>query len=227
MKRTFFFPIKNRMEGMSTIPFDHVEPGAAVRVVSLGGVQYLSVFDLIMCVCEKSASNAARTWRHLSPEQRSQVMAECVAHTFPEQPEQPVITFQGAMRLVPLLPGDGPRKHRFAVASVLRKYHVGEASLVEAPPSVSTTRVQRDMDKLKGAVELLVSAAEERAAFAEEKARIAEQRAMAADARVLELERALEADETKHTLQTNVTALRHAIDNVESTLQAMRAKRKR
>ena len=165
MKRTFFFPIKNRMEGMSTIPFDHVEPGAAVRVVSLGGVQYLSVFDLIMCVCEKSASNAARTWRHLSPEQRSQVMAECVAHTFPEQPEQPVITFQGAMRLVPLLPGDGPRKHRFAVASVLRKYHVGEASLVEAPPSVSTTRVQRDMDKLKGAVELLVSAAEERAAF--------------------------------------------------------------
>ena len=217
------------MEGMSAIPFDPVEPGALVRVVSLSGVQYLSVFDLIVCVCDKSSSNASRIWRHLSPEQRSQVMAECVAHTFPGsgQTEQPVISFQGAMRLVPLLPGDGPKKHRFAVAGVLRRYHVGDASLIEAPPSGSTAQVQRDMDKLKGAVELLVSAAEERAAFAEEKARLAEQRALAADARVLELEQALEADESKQTLHANVAAMRQAMDTVEATLQAMRSKRRR
>ena len=206
------------MEGMCAIPFDAVEPGALVRVVSLGGVQYLCILDLIMCVCEKSASNAAQIWRRLTPEQRSQVMAECVAHTFPGsgQAEQPVITFKGALRLMPLLPGDGPKKHRFVVAGVLRRYHVGDASLIEAASSASTGQVQMEMDRIKGAVELLVSAAEERAAFAEEKARLAEQRALAADARVLELE----ADGPK--LWANVAALRQAMDTVEATLRGKR-----
>ena len=35
----------------ATIPLDEIVPGATVRVVVMDGVQYLSIRDLIMCVC--------------------------------------------------------------------------------------------------------------------------------------------------------------------------------
>ena len=39
------------MQVEQRIPFDDIVPGAEVRVAVIDGVQYLSIRDVIMCVC--------------------------------------------------------------------------------------------------------------------------------------------------------------------------------
>lgn len=117
----------------ATIPFDEIVPGATVRFCVKDGVQYLSIRDLIMCVCGKTNDEAGLVWRRMSPEKLEEVRSFCSNFQFPGkgQSEQPVITFVGALKLVMFLPGEAAKKHRSAMADILRRYFAGDASLID------------------------------------------------------------------------------------------------
>ena len=55
--------MSNETEEMITsIPFEEIVPGATVRVAVIDGVQYLSIRDIIMCVCGKNATGTKGVW---------------------------------------------------------------------------------------------------------------------------------------------------------------------
>jgi hypothetical protein len=117
----------------ATLPFDEIVPGAIVRFCVIDGVQYLSIRDMIMCVCGKNNDEAGLVWRRMSPERLSEVRSYCSNFQFhgQGQSEQPVITFAGALKLIMILPGEAAKKHRSAMADILRRYFAGDASLLD------------------------------------------------------------------------------------------------
>jgi glutaminase len=117
----------------AVIPFDEIVPGATVRFCVKDGAQYLSIRDMIMCVCDKNQNDAGEVWRKLSDDKKSEVQDFVKNFQFPGrgQSEQPVITFAGALKLVMFLPGEAAKKHRSAMADILRRYYAGDASLME------------------------------------------------------------------------------------------------
>jgi hypothetical protein len=60
------------------IPFDEIASGATVQVAVIDGVQYLSVRDVIMCVCDKSDKRASKVWDRLGEDKKKEVSAFCV-----------------------------------------------------------------------------------------------------------------------------------------------------
>jgi hypothetical protein len=117
----------------AVIPFDEIVPGATVRFCVKDGVQYLSIRDMIMCVCGKNQNDAGEVWRKLSDDKKGEVQDFVLNFQFPGkgQSEQPVITFVGALKLVMFLPGEAAKKHRSAMADILRRYFAGDASLID------------------------------------------------------------------------------------------------
>ena len=117
---------------VSVIPFDEIVPDATVRVVVIDDVQYLSIRDIIMCVCDKNMKRASEIWDRISPDRKTEVSAFCATYKFPGkgQSEQPVITFPGALKLVMFLPGEAAKNHRTAMAGILRRYFAGDATLI-------------------------------------------------------------------------------------------------
>ena len=117
----------------ATLPFDEIVPGATVRFCVKDGVQYLSIRDMIMCVCDKDNKRAAETWDRLTQDKKEEISAFCGNHKFPGsgQSDQPVITFVGALKLVMFLPGEAAKRHRSAMADILRRYFAGDASLID------------------------------------------------------------------------------------------------
>jgi hypothetical protein len=117
----------------ATLPFDEIVPGAIVRFCVIDGVQYLSIRDMIMCVCGKNNDEAGLVWRRMSPERLSEVRSYCSNFKFHGQGqlEQPVITFVGALKLIMFLPGEAAKMHRSAMADILRRYFAGDASLLD------------------------------------------------------------------------------------------------
>jgi hypothetical protein len=67
----------------------------------------MSIRDLIMVFCEKDGNQAGEVWRRLSDVYKNELQASCLTFKFPGsgQKEQPVITLQGALKLVMYLPG--------------------------------------------------------------------------------------------------------------------------
>ena len=117
----------------ATIPFDEIVPGATVRFCVIQGTQYLSIRDMIMCVCGKNQNDAGEVWRKLSDDKKNEVQEKILNFQFPGkgQSEQPVITFVGALKLVMFLPGEAAKRHRSAMADILRRYFAGDASLID------------------------------------------------------------------------------------------------
>jgi hypothetical protein len=117
----------------ATLPFDEIVPGAIVRFCVKDGVQYLSIRDMIMCVCGKDNKDASQIWIRLTETQKEEVSPFCSNFQFPGQgqSEQPVITFAGALKLIMILPGEAAKKHRSAMADILRRYFAGDASLLD------------------------------------------------------------------------------------------------
>jgi hypothetical protein len=109
----------------ATLPFDEIVPGAIVRFCVIDGVQYLSIRDMIMCVCGKDNKDASKIWDRLTETQKEEVFHG------QGQSEQPVITFVGALKLIMFLPGEAAKKHRSAMADILRRYFAGDASLLD------------------------------------------------------------------------------------------------
>jgi len=112
--------------------FNELVSGATVRFTFIGGVQYLSVRDLIMVLCDKDVNQAGEVWRRLDDDRKSELQASCLTFKFSGrgQQEQPVITFQGAMKLMMALPGENAKKLRTKAAEILTRYFAGDKTLL-------------------------------------------------------------------------------------------------
>lgn len=66
------------------IPFAELAPGASVRFTTIDGKYYMSIRDLIMVVCEKSAKAASQTWtRDITQEQIEELSEFTSSKQFP------------------------------------------------------------------------------------------------------------------------------------------------
>ena len=112
------------------VPFAELTGGTeTVRLTVIEGKTYMSVRDIIMVVCRKSADLATKTWGNISEEHKAEV-ADCLRyHQFPGQGqrEQPVITLEGAVKLIMWLPGKVAKGVRARAADILVRYFDNQA----------------------------------------------------------------------------------------------------
>ena len=85
-----------------TISFHDIVPGGEVRFVVIDGKQYLSVRDVIMCICRVNNDNAGKISRRVSPQHKQELKPFLAAHQFSGrgQSVQPVLTFEGSVKLL-------------------------------------------------------------------------------------------------------------------------------
>ena len=115
------------------LSFEELCNGAFVRVASVHGVNHLSVRDIIMVVCQKNNNDAAEVWRRLNDDHRSGLNGYLKFHQFPGRGQsiQPVITFNGAIHLIMILPGQVAREYRVKACAIIQRYLAGDETLVE------------------------------------------------------------------------------------------------
>lgn len=113
--------------------FDELVPGAAVRFTVIDGVQYLSIRDFIMAVCNKDGNHASDMWRCFSPEYKNELTQFLGNFKFPGrgQQNQSVITFDGALTLMNWLPGENAKKWRGKTTQILKRYFAGDPTLLD------------------------------------------------------------------------------------------------
>ena len=119
-------------ESLSVIPFGELTSGASVRVALIKGVQYLSVRDIIMVMCGQTADRATKTWRNLSDKRKEEVRQILTNLKFKGtgQKEQPVIQFQGAIKMMMWLPGEQAKQFRSQASAILTRYYAGDKTLL-------------------------------------------------------------------------------------------------
>ena len=110
---------------------DLVSNSEGVRVTQLMGTPYMSIRDIIMAVCGKDGNHAAQTWRELPEKYKKEVNQFVVNLKFPGsgQKEQPVITLQGAIKLIMWLPGDMAKDFRSKACDILTRYLAGDQTM--------------------------------------------------------------------------------------------------
>ena len=118
---------------MATIPLDELAPGATIRFTVIDGVQYLSIRDFIMHMCDKDYKAASKIWERMSADRKEEVSSFCRYFKFSGQgqQEQPVITFPGAIKLSMFLPGENAKNNRSIMAKILVRYFAGDPSLIQ------------------------------------------------------------------------------------------------
>ena len=118
---------------INVIQLDEITPNAFVRWTLINETQYLSVRDIIMCVCSKNSNYSGQVWRNLSHDKKEELHSCLEYYKFPGQGHktQPVITFSGAITLIMLLPGEEAKIHRTAFAEIIKRYTEGDQSLCE------------------------------------------------------------------------------------------------
>ena len=117
----------------SFISFNELIPGSqGVRYTDIHGVAYMSVRDIIMAICSKDGHDSMQIWRRL-PEQHKNEFQDYFVENFQfpgrGQSEQPVITLQGALKLIMWLPGNIAKDFRSKACDILTRYLAGDASL--------------------------------------------------------------------------------------------------
>jgi len=118
---------------LATIPFDEIAAGTTARVVVLDDVQYMCARDVIMHINGKNNKQASQVWDRL-PEDKLEEVSSCRRNfKFPGQgqSEQPVLTFQGVLKLVMWIGGENAKKYRSAMVSILSRYYAGDGSLMD------------------------------------------------------------------------------------------------
>lgn len=136
---------------MATIPFDEIVPGATVRFTLIDLIMFLSVRDIIMHISGKSRKRASETWSNLQPklkiktqkdanrkwerlseDQKKELEEDIQYFKFPGQGQTmtPVITIEGAMKLIMMLPGKQAKAMRVQAADILTRYVMGNDSLI-------------------------------------------------------------------------------------------------
>ena len=117
----------------ATIPFDEIVIGATARLVVIEDVQYLSVRDVLMHICDLSTIRANEKWRLLSDEVKNELAEFLGNFQFPGKGNrtEPVITFQGVLKLIMLVSGQKAALYRSAMVKILQKYYAGDSSLLQ------------------------------------------------------------------------------------------------
>lgn len=105
--------------------FDDVVPGAKVRFAVIDGVQYLSIRDLIMIVCDQTNKHASTTWINMNFQTKYDLEKDTIIYKFPGrgQKEQPVVSIEAAAMILSYLPGDEAKNRRATALENLRRYH--------------------------------------------------------------------------------------------------------
>jgi hypothetical protein len=117
---------------MSLISFESLVPGSAgVRCITIENVPRASIRDIIMVVCDRDNNDAGRIWRNLPETYKSEVQQFVLNFKFPGrgQSEQPVITLQGALKLIMWLPGNMAKDFRSKACDILTRFLAGDQSL--------------------------------------------------------------------------------------------------
>jgi hypothetical protein len=118
----------------SVIAFDEITTGSEVRFTVINGVQYLSIRDLIMIICEKDNNHACEVWRNFPEDAKADMKDEISTFQFPGkgQSKQPVITFPGAIEMLMQLPNIGRvRQLRSKGTKIIMRYLAGDKSLIK------------------------------------------------------------------------------------------------
>ena len=120
------------MSEVQVISFNEIIPEATVRVIVIDDIQYLSIIDIISVMCGQTTHNAAQTWRRLPENYKNELETSCSQYKFKGrgQREQPVIQFQGALKLMMWLPGEQAKKFRSKAAEILTRYYAGDKTLL-------------------------------------------------------------------------------------------------
>jgi len=134
--------ISTAVVGENVIPFNEIVPNASVRYAMIDGVGYLSVRDIIMAMCcsgaddanmdiRKKQAKASQTWQNIPEIFKSEVSSLLRNLQFKGsgQKPQPVIQFQGALKLLMWLPGTQAKVMRSKAADILTRYFAGDSSL--------------------------------------------------------------------------------------------------
>ena len=68
----------------------------------------MSLCDIIMVVCKKDNNMVGEVWRNTSDKQKEELQDSILNFQFPSQGQrvQPVITLEGALKLIMWLPGE-------------------------------------------------------------------------------------------------------------------------
>ena len=95
-----------------------------VRSICIGGRVYLCIRDLIRVVCRKDTDHSNEVWRRLSKERKGELVDYMREHQFPgqRQSRQPVITLEGALKLIMRLPGEAAKSVHSRVAAILSRH---------------------------------------------------------------------------------------------------------
>lgn len=118
---------------MSTMDFNELVSGATVRFQIIDGVQYLSIRDFIMIVCEQNSKRAWATWDNLSEERKNELSQKLGKIKFDGrgEREQPGVTFDGALTLMNWLPGEKAKTWRGKTTHILKRYFAGDPTLLD------------------------------------------------------------------------------------------------
>jgi hypothetical protein len=132
---------------MNLISFEDLVPGATVRFTNIDSVLYLCVCDIIKVMCNKNGKRAheafnritgtasAKTWGRVQNNSpiSSEITALCRQYKFKGSGQgfQKVITMEGAMKLIMVLPGESAKAMRVQAADILTRYILGDESLTE------------------------------------------------------------------------------------------------
>ena len=126
------FGMPSTLSKPSFISFNELIPGSeGVRYTDINGLTYMSIRDIIMAVCGKDNNDAGRIWRNLPETYKNEVQQFLLNFKFPGrgQSEQPVITLQGALKLIMWLPGNMAKDFRSKACDILTRFLAGDASL--------------------------------------------------------------------------------------------------
>ena len=115
------------------ISFNELVSGSeGVRYTDVNSVPYMSVRDIIMVVCNTDSKNASKIWGRISNGETSDELSSFWRNFKFEgrgQSEQPVITLQGAIKLIMWLPGNMAKDFRSQACDILTRYLAGDQSL--------------------------------------------------------------------------------------------------
>jgi len=127
---------------LEIIPMDEIKPGSYVRYAEKNGRQYVAVRDLIMVANDVSSVTAGIMWRNVFDMFRDDITLHSTSFFFALKSDtgikvwESVITFQGAMKLLGLLPRAGHmnegtcKERRATMVRILTEYHAGEEPLL-------------------------------------------------------------------------------------------------
>ena len=110
---------------------DLVSNSEGVRVTEVMDTPFMSIRDIIMVVCGQNNDRAGKTWRNIDEDKKMELRQTLTTFKFPGQGQQvqPVITLQGAIKLIMWLPGDMAKDFRSQACDILTRYLAGDQTM--------------------------------------------------------------------------------------------------